>query len=190
MKIILASASPRRKELLEMIGLPFTVVPSQVEEPPFTGGAPEEYALALAMAKGEEVAGQVPEGLVIAADTIVVVDEMVLGKPATTEEARRMLRLLSGRTHVVITGVVVREVQTGRTASRAAKTLVTFRPLSSEEIDRYVATGEPMDKAGAYGIQGRGALLVERIEGCYFNVVGLPLVMLGELLQLWGVTLL
>lgn len=188
--IILASASPRRRELLTGIGLSFIVDPADVDETNETELDPVARALALASRKARRVSERRERGLVIGADTIVVIDGVILGKPSDAEEASAMLRRLSGRTHEVITAVAIVDAASGRMEAAHATTRVTFRPLSEGEIARYIATGEPFDKAGGYGIQGRGALLVERIEGCYPNVVGLPLVTLADLFTKFGVDLL
>lgn len=185
--IILASASPRRSELLKAIGLPFQVVPSLVEEVEAGGRPGPEVALARAAQKAAKVAAQYPERLVLGCDTVVSLDGMIMDKPADEREAAEMLRTLSGRTHLVSTGLVLQHLTGGRTLRQVVTTRVTFRTLSDEEIRGYLATGEPYDKAGGYGIQGKGSLLVERIEGCYFNVVGLPLARLGEMLKSFGV---
>ncbi|MDA8098802.1 MAG: Maf family protein, partial [Nitrospiraceae bacterium] len=181
--IVLASTSPRRRELLKQIGLDFSVVPADVDERALPGERAEVHALRLAREKAEVVAGKIARGVVIAADTIVVLDGQILGKPAGPADARRMLAQLSGREHSVMTGIAVAEVPAGRLATDLAVTAVRFRQLAPEEIDAYVATGEPLDKAGAYGIQEKGALFVEKIDGCYSNVVGLPLARLGFLLK-------
>jgi septum formation protein len=186
-KIILASNSPRRRELLAQIGLSFTVAPADVDERVLPGEPPEAYADRVALDKARAAAQRAGEGIVIAADTIVVVGDSILGKPSDAADARRMLSELSGRGHEVITSLAVMDAATGRSAVRTSATRVWFRDLSDREIAAYVATGEPLDKAGAYGIQERGALLVERIEGCYSNVVGLPLSLLGEMLRDFGV---
>ena len=188
--LILASASPRREELLALIGLKFTVEPSLVEEPAFSGGEPAEYAKKLAYLKARDVADryQGSSKLVIGADTIVIIGGEVLGKPADEREAEAMLKKLNGRTHEVITGVAVIDAATGSQEIDASRTLVTFRAMTDAEIRRYVKTGEPMDKAGAYGIQGLGAINITRIEGCYFNVVGLPLPTLAGMLKKFGIT--
>jgi septum formation protein len=190
--IILASASPRRAALLAQVGLPFRVHPSSLNE---EGGsahlgneAPETVACRLARAKAEEVAARVGRGLVIGADTTVVCDGIAYGKPRDAEEARAILLRLAGRTHQVITGVAVVEAETGRAEVAVAVTQVRMRAFDAAEAAAYVATGEPLDKAGAYAIQGRGALLVEGIEGDYSNVVGLPLIMLATLLRRFGVS--
>ncbi len=185
--IVLASTSPRRRELLKQIGLDFSVVPADVDERALPGERAEVHALRLAREKAEVVAGKIARGAVIAADTIVVLDGQILGKPAGPADARRMLAQLSGREHSVMTGIAVAEVPAGRLATDLAVTAVRFRQLAPEEIDAYVATGEPLDKAGAYGIQEKGALFVEKIDGCYSNVVGLPLARLGFLLKSFGV---
>jgi len=174
LSVILASASPRRKELLALAGLNFDVLASGVEEalpPGFR--PPEQCAERLAAMKADDVARRHPDALVIGADTIVVIDGQILGKPKDTTDAARMLRLLSGREHRVVTGVCLRMRDARRVFSQ--ETRVRFYPLCDDEIEAYIQTGEPMDKAGAYGIQGRGALLVESIAGDYFNVMGLPI---------------
>ncbi len=176
--LVLASASPRRKQLLEQVGLQFEAIPSEIEET-YIGEDPGELARKASALKAAAVSSLRPEAAVVAADTLVVVKDRVLGKPQGPQEARTMLAELSGREHRVITGVTVRWGEKERTGSR--ETRVRFRTLGPDEIDRYVATGEPLDKAGAYGIQGRGILLVESLEGCYTNVVGLPLGLLREL---------
>ena len=190
MEIVLASGSPRRRQLLEQIGLTgFRVLASDADESLPDGIAPGEAVERLSARKGAAVAAQArPGALVIAADTVVALDGAILGKPRDEGEAREMLSALSGRTHQVYTGVSLFHPGGRRTEHEV--TAVTFRPLSREEIAAYVATGEPMDKAGAYGIQGLGALLVERLEGDYFNVMGLPLCRLGRMLAAAGVRLL
>ena len=186
-EIILASASPRRAALLRQIGLAFRIQPSRLHE---EGGrvekghdAAEAVACRLARAKAEDVAAQLERGLIIGADTIVVCEGILLGKPRDGDEARGMLLRLGGRTHQVITGVAVVEAETGRAEVEAAVTAVGMRAIAAAEAASYAATGEPLDKAGAYAIQGRGALLVEWIEGDYSNVVGLPLPTLARLLR-------
>lgn len=187
--LILASNSPRRKELLAQIGLSFTVDPADVDETMRPGEPPEAYALRVARDKARVAAARATEGIVIAADTIVVAGDKVLGKPRDRKDAEAMLAMLSGKEHRVITGLVVLDADARREMTGVVATRVGFRSLTNAEIAAYVATGEPYDKAGAYGIQGKGALLVDRIEGCYFNVVGLPLARLGELLNTFGVDL-
>ena len=186
MGLILASGSPRRRQLLEQIGLTFVVRSSDVDESVSPGLTPAQVVESLSARKGEAVAAEAAPGdLVLSADTVVALDGAILGKPRDRAEAEAMLTALSGRTHQVYTGVTL--LQDGRRLTGHEVTAVTFRPLSPEEIAAYVSTGEPMDKAGAYGIQGLGALLVERLEGDYFNVMGLPLCRLGEMLARFGV---
>lgn len=178
-RVVLASASPRRRGLLELIGVPHELHPADVDESAMDGESPTAHAERLALAKAEAVARDVPDALVLAADTIVVVDDVIMGKPRDEGEAHAMLARLGGRTHTVVTGVAAAH---GTMAlSDVEQVAVTFRPLTSEEIDAYVATGEPMDKAGAYGIQGYGATIVERIDGDYFAVMGLAIVRLLRL---------
>jgi len=173
-RLVLASASPRRRELLALLGLEFSVRPVDLDERALAGEAPAAHVRRLAREKAAAAAG---EGeLVLAADTVVAVDGEILGKPSDAAEARRMLARLSGRTHEVFTGVALRQGGAApREAVAVARTAVRFAALTGAEIDWYVASGEPFDKAGAYAIQGLGALLVEEIEGNYTNVVGLPL---------------
>ncbi len=184
---VLASASPRRQALMRLYGQEFLVHPAPIEELlPSTHARPALLAKRLARAKAEAVAPHYPDALIIAADTLVVVDKAVLGKPVDEADAFRMLRLLSGRTHTVITALCLLVRQQGKTERMtldAPRTRVTFRPLSDDWIHWYIRTGEPMDKAGAYGIQEYGALLVEKVQGCYFNVMGLPLATLTARLE-------
>jgi len=190
-RLVLASASPRRLELLRLLGLSFEVIPSGIDEEHPPGFPPEEIVGGLARAKARQVLDLAPDALVLGADTIVVADDptgmrapVILGKPAGARDAADMLSALSGRRHRVVTGSAVawRSVRTC-TRAEAVTTWVRFRPLSDDEIARYVATGEPMDKAGAYAIQGGAAAFVERIEGDYFNVVGLSLASVRRLLR-------
>jgi septum formation protein len=180
MAIVLASASPRREELLRQVGCEFAIIASEVEEDNDRGLPPVELAVAHALAKARDVAAKAPDDTVVGADTIVVLDGRVYGKPRDIADARRMLAELAGREHEVITGVAV--VKGSRSWTDYAVTAVRFRAFGAEEIERYLAGGEPLGKAGAYAIQGAGALLVEGITGCYANVVGLPLVTLDKLL--------
>lgn len=189
MKIILASGSPRRRELLSMLGAEFEVLPAKGEEKTEAGLSPAETVVSLARAKAAEVAASAPDdAIVIAADTVVSIDGDILGKPASEEEARLMLHRLSGRTHCVYTGLCVS--RGGETRCLAEETAVTFRVLDDGEINAYVASGDPLDKAGAYGIQGKAATFVEGINGDYYNVMGLPLCRLCEMLKQTGVRLL
>ena len=173
--IVLASASPRRAELLASAGLPFVVVPSSVVEERLPDEPPDAFVRRLAAAKARDVAAARPDGFVLAADTDVVLDGDVLGKPRDEDDARAMLARLSGRFHEVVTGYEVYDVAARRADGAVVRTRVEFAALSRGEIDAYVATGEPMGKAGGYAIQGRAAGMVRRIEGSYTNVVGLPL---------------
>lgn len=173
-QIILASKSPRRKYLLEKAGLSIAVIPSRFDESSVAMRAPDAYVKTLAEAKAGEIAERHPDGWVIGADTIVTVDGQMLGKPASPSNARRMLQQLSGRVHQVYTGYCICCRQRVRSHSDVVKTDVQFKALSEAEIDWYIQTGEPFDKAGAYAIQGIGTFLVRRIEGSYTNVVGLP----------------
>lgn len=185
--IILASASPRRQLLMRQLGLPFRTIPSRVAEDLPAGLAPATRVERLAELKARDVAACIPEGLVIGADTVVVLDGRVLGKPADAAEAEHMLMLLQGRQHEVFTGVALVAAGANRVLVTHERTLVAFKPLDLAQIRRYVASGEPLDKAGAYAIQGRAAAFVAGIQGCYFNVVGLPLARLADLLQEFGV---
>jgi septum formation protein len=177
--LVLASGSPRRRELLSGLGLRFEVRPADVDESARPDEGPQQLVARLSAAKVDWAAAARPDALVIAADTVVVCNGEILGKPADVAENREFLERLAGRSHQVYTGHSLR--RGGRSAARVCRTEVTFRELSGAEIDRYVATGEGLDKAGGYAIQGRGAALVPRIEGCYFNVVGLSLAAVIEL---------
>ena len=181
MKLILASASPRRKELLRYITEDFTVRVSHADETVPEGLTPEQTVKYLAGVKAAAVWNGAPDEVIVASDTIVVIDGAILGKPVDEEDARRMLRVLSGRTHTVFTGVCVKTAE--QETIFAEKTDVTFYPLTDDEIREYVATGEPMDKAGAYGIQGKGSLLVEKIGGDFYTVMGLPVATLSRALK-------
>ena len=183
LRLILASASPRRAALLSQIGLMFEVRPSDVPEPPHTAYSDkrvDEITQALALLKARAVARHYNEGVIIGADTLVSLEGELLGKPADDEDAMRMLTQLSDTSHEVVTGVALVDALTKHTLIWAETTRVDFRRLHATEIADYIATGEAADKAGAYGIQERGAAFVRRIEGCYFNVVGLPLASLIE----------
>ena len=184
MRLILASASPRRREILAGAGFSFEVQPSSVDEEPLAGERAEDYACRVARDKALEVAARVaPDSLVLGADTIVVAGGRMLGKPADAADAARMLQILSGATHQVITGVSVVRAPAEVLAQAHESTSVSFRPLEEDEIADYVASGEPLDKAGAYGIQGLASKFVTRVEGCYFNVVGLPVARVYGLLK-------
>jgi septum formation protein len=176
MKLILASSSPRRAEILANAGLPFTVLSSAVDESPYPGETPAALVQRLANAKADLVTARaVGPAIVLAADTVVVLDNRILGKPGSTEEARHVLQQLSGRTHSVMTGVALVRLPDGERRQFIESTLVHFRPITDEELSYYLATEESFDKAGAYAIQGVAGRYIPRIEGCYFNVVGLPL---------------
>ncbi len=190
MEIVLASASARRKELLEKIGLHFTIDPSGYPEDIYPDLEPRERARQVSLEKARAVAARHNKALIISADTSGILNSQVLGKPHSPDEARRMLQELSGHAHTVITGFTVLDAATGRAITRAVETKVFMRKLSKREIDRYVSSGEPMDKAGAYAIQGLGSVLVDRIEGDYYNVVGLPLSALTRVLKSFGVRVL
>lgn len=186
-RLVLASTSPRRHALLREAGIPYeAVVPRDVAEDVLPGGRPAELVRRHALAKARSVAGDYAGRLILGADTVVALDDRIFGKPADEAEARAMLATLAGRTHVVYTGLALVDGAGGREGVEVEATAVTMRPLSAEEIGRYVATGEPADKAGAYAVQGRGSLLVERVEGDYFNVVGLPLYRLSKMLAAFG----
>jgi septum formation protein len=184
-RVILASGSPRRHELLRMIGIAHEVIPADIDESYRPGETPPAHAERLAREKGALIAARDPEALVISADTIVVIDGMVLGKPRDHADAARMLRLLRGRTHTVFTAVAAARQE--RMESGVEEVAVTFRDLSDAQIEAYIGTGEPLDKAGSYGIQGYGATIVERIDGDFFAVMGLALGRLIELCERLGV---
>lgn len=197
-RIVLASSSPRRKELVATLdlSLPVYILSTDSDETVLPGWTPRETVETLSLRKAQAALGMLqhnkahestPGDLIIAADTIVTLDGDILGKPASDSEAARMLRRLSGRKHDVYTGVVCLSARNGKTIVRHQRTSVQMRELSDKRIARYVATGEPRDKAGAYGIQGLGGALVEGIEGCYFNVVGLPLALLSDMLAQYGI---
>ena len=188
MRLILASASPRRSELLRAAGIEFDVIPADVDESMAPEDQPDGYARRVAQLKAEAVAPQAPGRAILAADTIVVVDNEVLGKPADAADARRMLGLLSGRTHTVLTAVCLVNPATasGRVQTSVARTGVEFVPLSQQEIAWYVASGEPADKAGAYAVQGLASRFVTRIDGSYSNVVGLPVSLVVDLCKQAG----
>ena len=188
-RLILASGSPRRRELLRNAGFTFEVIPPEVAEDNPDNEAPAMLVERLALDKAEAVAGRFHRQdnvVVLGADTVVVVDSTLLGKPASPAEARQMLERLSDRTHEVITGVALVEPETARRTVAHETTRVFFRPLEPQEMEDYVATGEPLDKAGAYAIQGGASRFVTRVEGCYFNVMGLPVALVDRLLRECG----
>jgi septum formation protein len=185
LRVVLASQSPRRRELLAQIGIPHDVAPADIDEAPLPGEPPAAHCERLAREKALAVAGRDPDAVTIGSDTIVVIDGRILGKPADDDDARRTLRTLSGRTHTVYTAVAAS--RRGDLVSSVERVAVTFRELADEEIAAYVATREPMDKAGSYGIQGFGATIVAGIDGDYFAVMGLPVGRLVRLLARLGV---
>jgi len=174
-QLILASASPRRKALMEQIGLSFKTHASSVYEPPYTGRLPAEYAMELAQLKASVIADQYPSALIVGSDTIVIVDEQVLGKPVDANAAFEMLTLLSGRTHQVVTAYSLQLKDRAIVQNHFMTTQVHFRHLDFDEINKYIGSGDPFDKAGAYGIQDYSGVFVDKIEGCFYNVVGFPL---------------
>lgn len=179
--LVLASSSPRRRDLLTAAGIAFDVVPADVDESVLTLEPPGDHVRRLARLKADTVLARRPEATVLGADTIVVVGSEILGKPADAVDAARMLRALSGREHEVLTGVALVSARTA--IVEVARTRVWVNPLTESEIDDYIATGEPLDKAGAYGIQGRGSRFIDRIQGSYSNVVGLPVALVYRLLK-------
>ncbi|HIH23455.1 TPA: septum formation inhibitor Maf [Candidatus Woesearchaeota archaeon] len=186
-RIILASTSPRRKMLLEQIGLEFEIIPGDYEEDMTLPLPPHKLVMTLAKGKAMSVARKQKSGIIVAVDTVVALGEKVLGKPKNAADAKRMLKSLSGKTNVVYSGMCVIDAKTGKTLQDYEETMIVFRRLTTAEIDAYVATGEPLDKAGAYAMQGIAALFIERVEGCYSNVIGLPLPKLAKMLAKFGV---
>lgn len=189
-KIILASGSPRRKQILEQVGLNFTVEVSDYEEKSIPGVSPSEFVETLSLEKANVVAKNHNDAIIIGADTIVVLDNQILGKPKTKQDAREILKKLSGNTHSVFTGFTIIDTVNKRTITNHVETKIRFKNLSEEEILAYIETGEPMDKAGAYGVQDKGALFVEHIEGDYSSVMGLPIVKIFEILKELGIDIL
>lgn len=186
-KIILASASPRRKEIMDITGLNFSVCKSDYEEDLNLSMQPRELARFLSRKKAETVAANHKNALIIGADTFIVYNDRLLGKPHTEKEAEKMLKMLNGNKHSVITGFTIIDTGSGRKLSRSVTTTVYFKKLSSKEIKAYLRSKEPLDKAGAYAVQGLGAVFVEKIDGDFFNVMGLPLCALTESLKKFGV---
>jgi septum formation protein len=189
-KIILASASPRRKELLEKIGLKFEVEPSNYAEDMHSRLSPDKLARAISLEKARAVARKHKNAIVIAADTFIVFRGKIMGKPNTEAEARKMLMALRGKSHSVITGFTILDTEENKVLTKSVETVIHIKKLTPEEIDGYVKSKEPLDKAGAYAIQGLGSVIVERIEGDYFNVMGLPLRALAESLTEFGIHIL
>ena len=186
-RIILASNSPRRKELLAKTGIIFEIIPSSYEEDMSMPVSPKELAVFLSKGKAELIANENPEAIVIGVDTFIVFGDKVLGKPHTKEKAKETLQMLSGKKHSVITGFTIIEKSVNKSISNAIETKVYFRNLDEKEIDEYINTGEPLDKGGAYAIQGLGGKLVEKIEGDYSNIIGLPISDLLEALKQFGI---
>jgi len=186
-KLVLASASPRRRELLASIGIDFDVVPSDIPEVRGEGESPEEYVARLSREKAQAIAQRFADRWIVAADTTVLLGDQLLEKPAGAEDARRMLTTIAGRTHIVYTGVTLLNVAESHRETRVAESEVRMLPLTAHEIAWYVATGEPLDKAGAYAAQGIGGIFIDSIHGSYTNVVGLPLALLYEMLKRAGI---
>ena len=189
-KLILASGSPRRKEILRGLGLKFDIMPSHIEEKVIEGISPENLAVSLALQKAEEVAGKLEyPALVIGADTIVVLKGQIMGKPEGNQQAFEMLKKLTGKTHTVITGIAMVERVSGICLADFQTTTVKMKAVTSERLWKYVRTGEPLDKAGGYAVQGKASIFVEKIDGCFFNVMGLPVTKLDEMLSSFGIDL-
>jgi septum formation protein len=189
-KIILASTSPRRKQILQITGLKFTQIASNYEEDMTLKMKPAALAMHLSRGKAESVSRKYKNALIIAADTFVVLGNKVLGKPHTNERAREMLKMLSGKTHTLITGLCIIDSRTGKIISKAETTKIYFQKLSETEIKNYIASKEPLDKAGAYAIQGLGSLFIKKIDGDYYNALGLPLFSLAKELKKFGISIL
>ena len=185
-RLVLASRSPRRYELLKQVGLDFDVIPSGIEEDYIKGESPRKHVLRLAEAKALDVGNQHPDRWVIAADTVVYVDHSILGKPKSREEAKKMLHRLSGKEHRVLTGFSVNNLEKGKEDREAVQTTVKIKKLTQAEMEWYIQTGEPFDKAGGYAIQGIGSFMIESIKGSYTNVVGLPICELIQMLSRLG----
>jgi len=183
LKLVLASGSPRRRDLLGRLGVEMVVRPAAIEERLDAAASPSDNARRLALEKAQVVAATVDRGVVLGADTLVVLDAEILGKPDDAAHAVAMFGRLCGRAHEVITGLALVDAATGQTLVEHETTRVTMRGASHQEIERYVATGESLDKAGAYGAQGFGAIFIERVDGCFYNVVGLPLARLHGMLE-------
>ncbi|MFQ6081876.1 MAG: Maf family protein [Candidatus Aminicenantia bacterium] len=187
MKWILASQSPRRIELLSRLGLDFIVQPAQIQEQRSKNEKPESYVLRVSLLKAKKAAQNFSSGVVIGADTIVVLNNQFLGKPENENRAKEILMMLSGKAHFVFTGIALIQIKTQKLATGYAKSKVYFSTLSPKIIDWYIKSLEPLDKAGAYGIQGKAGMFIEKIEGCYFNVVGFPLNLFYQLTQKLGI---
>jgi septum formation protein len=182
-KLVLASSSPRREDILKQLKLRFTIVPGKIDESKFIEKDPEKLVKKLALEKAKSVSDLVEDALIIAADTVVIYENRILGKPADSQEAKEQLKLLRGKEHQVMTGLAVLSSDTGEVQVENNITIVKMLNISDENIDKYISTGEPLDKAGSYGIQGLGGLFVEGIKGSYYSVVGLPIHQLAEILD-------
>jgi len=182
-RLVLASVSPRRRELVRMMGLKFELAVPEVREDHTPRARPSDFVVEWALAKALSLAHRFPNGVILGADTVVVLDKKILGKPRNLSDARAMLRRLSGKTHTVYTGLALVDVLTDIRETGYEKSLVTMKTMTNVEIDDYLATGEPMDKAGSYGIQGFGAVFIKHINGCFFNVMGLPVARLYDMLK-------
>lgn len=189
-KIVLASSSPRRKELLEKFGLSFKVDAGTFREDFSQGMEPHKLAREISLGKADSVAWKYPDALIIGADTFIILANQIIGKPQTEEEARQMLQIISDNSHLVITAFTVIDTSSGKIVSHSVETKVHIREISAEEIEAYIKTGEPLGKAGGYAIQGLGALFVEKTEGDYYNVVGLPMYELMKTLKEFGICVL
>lgn len=189
-KIILASSSPRRKKLLEQLGLTIKVIPSNIDEKLNPRLKPQSQVETLSLQKAQAITPSFPDAIIIAADTLVSIGEDILGKPTSLLDAKRMLKKLSGKTHAVYTGFTIIDTKSKKSITDSEKTLVTFKKLSDKEIASYIKKEHPLDKAGSYGVQGVGAVLVERIEGDFFNVVGLPVAKLTQTLKKFAIEVL
>jgi septum formation protein len=188
-KIILASKSPRRKNLLKQIGLKFETDVSEIDENKFPHLSPENLAKELSKAKAEKVSNRHKNAIIIAADTLIVLNKEIIGKPKSAKDAVKMLKKLSGKTHMVITGFTVFDTKTKKEITKIVKSKVRFKKMTKEEIDAYVKSGEPMDKAGGYGVQDKAAVFIEEIEGDFFNVVGLPIFSLYQVLKKFDINI-
>lgn len=186
-KIILASTSPRRKELLRLIGLDFEIVPSDYKEDLSLSKNPVKVVKTFSLEKAKDVAGKIKKGIVIGSDTVVVLQGKILGKPNSKDRAKEMLNRISGKKVKVYSGIALIDAESEKCLVKHVVSIAKIKKLSGQEIKNYIATGEPLDKAGAFGIQGRGALIVESVKGDYFNIVGLPLFKLSEMLKEFGV---
>lgn len=188
-KIVLASKSPRRRELLRQIGLDFVVDVSEIDEDKISHASPLGLAKNLSKVKAEKIAKKHKDAIIIAADTLIVLNNEIIGKPKDKEDAKKMLQKLSGKTHFVITGFTIHDSRSKKEITKALTSKVKFKKMTEKEINDYVETEEPLDKAGGYGIQDKGAVFIEKVEGDFFNVVGLPVFTLSEILKKFGINI-